>query len=233
MNFLDLGVISYKNALDVQLKLFADAINIKLNNQNLAEKKLPQNNILLCEHTPVFTLGKSGNMENLWLSETLLKEKNIDFFKTDRGGDITFHGLGQLVVYPILDLEQFDMSLRTYIEKLEEIIIQLLKKYDIQTQRQPNASGVWVNEHEKICALGVRSSRHVTMHGLALNVHTDLSYFDYINPCGLTGKMATSIAQQFKPQSKNPPTFEQVKIDFVEIFKANFKEKAPQPPKGE
>jgi lipoyl(octanoyl) transferase len=223
LNFLDLGVISYKNALDVQLKLFENAINQKINTQKLEKNTLSQNtiqnNILLCEHTPVFTLGKSGNMENLWLSETLLKEKNIEFFKTDRGGDITFHGFGQLVVYPILDLEQFDMSLRIYIEKLEEIIIQLLKKYDIQAQRQPNASGVWVNEYEKICALGVRSSRHVTMHGLALNINTDLSYFDYINPCGLTGKSVTSIAQK----SKNSPTFLQVKDDFCAIFKEIFK----------
>lgn len=206
--FQHLGTIAYKDALATQLHLFNNAIAEKLAN------KIPQNTILLCEHLPVYTLGKSGDINNLWLSEQFLQEKKIDFYKTDRGGDITFHGIGQLVVYPILDLEQLNISLRTYIEKLEETIILLLQKYKITSQRQPKASGVWVNEHEKICALGVRSSKYVTMHGLALNVNTDLQYFEYINPCGLTGKSVTSMA---KIWGKNVD-FEQVKMDFCAIF---------------
>ncbi len=213
--FKDLGIVAYADALQMQLALFEKAILEK------SEKKLPQNIILICEHLPVFTLGKSGNMDNLWLSETELKAKNIAFHKTDRGGDITFHGLGQLVAYPILDLEQCNISLRTYIEKLEETVIQLLQKYNIHSSRQANASGVWLNEYKKICALGVRSSRYITMHGLALNVHTDLRYFGYINPCGLTGKSVTSIAQEIQ----NPPTMAQVKSDFCFVFEEVFKVK--------
>lgn len=154
--------------------------------------------LVFCEHNPVYTLGKSGVAENLLVDNQLLREKNVSFFKTDRGGDITFHGPGQIVAYPIFDLEHFQIGLRTYIHLLEEAVILFLADFGLQASRLEGATGVWLDVNptgkpRKICAIGVKSSRFVTMHGLALNINTDLSFYQYINPCGFTDKGVTSL----------------------------------------
>lgn len=192
--FKDLETIEYKKALLYQENLFQNAVQNKLTNtaQNISHY------LLFCEHLPVFTLGKSGKIDNLLLSEKELKEKNIDFFYTNRGGDITFHGQGQLTIYPIFDLEKLNISLREYIFKLEEIIIQFIKKYNLKGERIENAAGIWIEKNRKICAIGVKSSRMITMHGLGFNINTDLTYFDYINPCGFEDKGVGSLAFETK-----------------------------------
>lgn len=190
----DLGVISYAEAWDYQQKLFEEAIARKTAGQEV------QNKLLFCEHPHVITLGKSGHETNLLLSKENLKEKGVEYFQIDRGGDITYHGPGQLVVYPIFDLESFDLGLKKYIRSLEEVVIQLLKEFDISSERLDKGTGVWLEIDKptarKICAIGVRSSRFVTMHGLALNVNTDLSYFSLIHPCGFVEKGVTSIQKE-------------------------------------
>lgn len=192
--FKDLETIEYKKALLYQENLFQNAVQNKLTN---AVQNIPHY-LLFCEHLPVFTLGKSGKIDNLLLSEKELKEKNIDFFYTNRGGDITFHGQGQLTIYPIFDLEKLNISLREYIFKLEEIIIQFIKKYNLKGERIENAAGIWIEKNRKICAIGVKSSRMITMHGLGFNINTDLTYFDYINPCGFEDKGVGSLAFETK-----------------------------------
>ncbi|MDD3787923.1 MAG: lipoyl(octanoyl) transferase LipB [Petrimonas sp.] len=191
----DWGIIPYAQAWEKQQQLFNETINRKTNK----EKNLQR--LILCQHPHVITLGKSGNENNLLLPEQLLKEKDVEYFHIDREGDITYHGPGQLVVYPIFDLDAFGIGLKTYIQKLEEVIIRLLGEYGIKSGRMSKATGVWLDiDHprmaRKICAIGVRSSRFVTMHGLALNVNTDLSYFSLINPCGFMEKGVTSMRQE-------------------------------------
>ena len=190
----DLGVISYAEAWDYQQKLFEEAIARKTAGQEV------QNKLLFCEHPHVITLGKSGHETNLLLSKEKKKKKGVEYFQIDRGGDITYHGPGQLVVYPIFDLESFDLGLKKYIRSLEEVVIQLLKEFDISSERLDKGTGVWLEIDKptarKICAIGVRSSRFVTMHGLALNVNTDLSYFSLIHPCGFVEKGVTSIQKE-------------------------------------
>jgi lipoyl(octanoyl) transferase len=157
-----------------------------------------KNYLLFCEHQPVFTMGKSGKENNLLIEKGLLKQKGIDFFRINRGGDITFHGPGQIVGYPILDLESFGLGIKNYIYLLEESIIRCLKEYNIVAGRLDGATGVWLtsdkpNQARKIAAIGVRASRHITMHGFAFNINTDLSYYQYINPCGFVDKGVTSV----------------------------------------
>jgi lipoyl(octanoyl) transferase len=159
------------------------------------------NFLLFCEHPHVYTIGKSGNNENLLINEQQLKDKGASVYKTNRGGDITYHGPGQIVGYPILDLEDFSLGIRSYIEKLEQAIIDSLADYGIKSERLDGATGVWIDTDKpgktrKICAMGVRASRHVTMHGFAFNVNTDLDYFGYINPCGFTDKGVTSLQKE-------------------------------------
>jgi lipoyl(octanoyl) transferase len=213
VQFEDLGTIDYQSAWLYQERLFKALLIAK------AEKavNLP-NYLLFCEHTPVFTLGKSGKMANLLLDETQLKALGIDFFPINRGGDITFHGQGQITGYPILDLDNFGIGLRQYIERLEEAIILLLKDYNIIAHRIADASGVWIDGNRKICAVGVRSSRMITMHGFAFNVSTDLKYFDYINPCGFTDKGVTSLEHELDERLDLPLVKQQLKEKIVQVF---------------
>ncbi len=196
--FQNLGCIEYEEALAIQKKYFNEQIEFKLTNRDLKKKNTPSQRVLFCEHPPVFTIGKSGFEKNLLVSQEQLKSKNISLHRISRGGDITFHGPGQLVVYPIFDLEQMNIGVRQYIYNLEETVIQVLSEYHIHAERLQGATGIWIDIQQKnivrkICAIGVRVSRGITMHGFALNINTDLSYFNYINPCGFTDKSVTSM----------------------------------------
>ena len=194
MNFEDWGLIEYNQAWEKQEKLFNVTIQQKI-------KELPtQNYLIFCEHPHVYTLGKSGNENNLLLDYIQLQAKNATFVHTNRGGDITYHGPGQLVGYPIFDLEKYNIGLKQYIYNIEEAIIKCLAEYNIICERLEKATGVWMDvgkpDCRKICAIGVRSSRFVTMHGFALNVNTQLEYFCYINPCGFIDKGVTSMQKE-------------------------------------
>ena len=188
--------MEYAEAWSFQEHLFQDILNSKKGQTGHA---IP-NYLLFCEHPHVYTLGKSGSPDNLLIDHMSLEEKGVTFFRTNRGGDITYHGPGQIVGYPILDLESFGLGIRAYIELLEESVIMLLKKYGIGSSRLEGASGVWLDAGKpgarKICAIGVRSSRYVTMHGFAFNVNTELEYYRHINPCGFIDKGVTSMKQE-------------------------------------
>lgn len=193
----DLGLLAYKEAWTYQEQLFQRILDIKINNRKSDTKKETPNFLLFVEHPPVYTLGKSGKMSNLLLSEKTLKEKNAVFYQSNRGGDITFHGPGQIVGYPIFDLENFFTDIHKYLRYLEEAIILTLSDYGLNGERSEGETGVWLDANSsrarKICALGVRSSRWVSMHGFALNANVDLGYFDHIIPCGIQGKSVTSM----------------------------------------
>ena len=215
IKYKDLGLISYADAWEYQEKLFQEI---------LAAKKGPHgitttNHLLFCEHPHVYTLGKSGSENNLLINEQALIDKGATFFRTNRGGDITYHGPGQIVGYPILDLENFGLGIRLYIEILEESVILLLQGYGINATRLEGASGVWLDAADpmkarKICAIGVRSSRFVTMHGFAFNINTDLDFYGNINPCGFTDKGATSMEKELGA----PQDFDKVKLELKEIL---------------
>ena len=216
--FRDLGQMNYKAAWDYQESLLQENVKIKsgvrsrefvvdeINNgkyeknsvQTLNSELPTQNYLLFVEHPPVFTLGKSGNINNVLLSEERCNEKGIQFFKTNRGGDITFHGPQQIVGYPILDLEKFDTDIGHYLRNLEQVVILTLADYGIEAGRSKGETGVWIDpetrgRERKICAIGVRCSRWITMHGFAFNVNTDLSYFNHIIPCGIKNNQVTSL----------------------------------------
>ena len=197
--YKDLGRMAYKECWDYQLSLF-DAILRSKRRDALPEEQVAEQMagwVLFVEHNPVYTLGKSGKAENILFSEQMLQSIGAEFFHIERGGDVTFHGPGQLVGYPILDLEKVGIGLREYIDALEQSVIDLLRLWGIEAGRIAGASGVWIEPEtaraRKICAIGVRSSRYVTMHGFALNVATDMRYFSYINPCGFVDKGVTSL----------------------------------------
>jgi len=200
VSFHDLGQLAYKQAWDYQEKLLNEIIAQKLEfqKQQVSQEQTTSNYLLFVEHPHVFTLGKSGTEDNLLANLMQLKAKNAEFIHTNRGGDITYHGPGQIVGYPILNLDYFAKGIRDYIEKLEEAIILCLNHYGLEGQRLEGATGVWLDplvtgKTRKICAIGVRVSRGVSMHGFAFNVNTDLSYFSLINPCGFTDKKVTSL----------------------------------------
>lgn len=199
VNFKDLGLIDYQKAWDYQEDLFNSIISHKTA-KPLDEKYNPGNYFIFCEHPHVYTLGKSGSEKNMLLDFIQLQAKNAVFIRTNRGGDITYHGPGQIVGYPILDLEQFGLGVKTYIHSIEESIIQTLSHYSIKAERFEGATGVWLDvatlRARKICAIGVRTSRYVSMHGFAFNINTDLNYFNYINPCGFTDKAVTSLSKE-------------------------------------
>jgi lipoyl(octanoyl) transferase len=205
--YKDLAIIEYKEAWSYQEEIFNNVMKGKLN-------KNPQPNFLLfCEHPHVFTLGKSGEEENFLIHQDFLKQIKATYFQTNRGGDITYHGPGQLVGYPILDLERYNVALKDYIYKLEEAIILTLAEYGIKGNHYNGATGVWLDtdiphKTRKICAIGVKASRFVTMHGFALNVNTNLNYFTYINPCGFKDKGVTSMEKELGFQIP----FEEVKL---------------------
>lgn len=193
--YQDCGRIAYAEAWALQHKLFDEILQAK------AERRPTESYLLLCEHNPVFTLGKHGDEDNMLMSEEYLKAQGFDWFRVERGGDVTYHGPGQITGYPILDLETFGIGLRAYIEMLEDVVIELIATLGIKGERKAGATGVWIDSHDpakarKICAIGVRSSRYVTMHGFALNVNNDLAPFSLINPCGFKEGKVTSIAQE-------------------------------------
>lgn len=201
--FTDLGLIDYKEAWDYQASLFNDILAIKSTNRNLPEEEqvITKNFLLFCEHPHVYTLGKSGDSKNLLLDEAALKEVNASYYHINRGGDITYHGPGQLVVYPVIDMENFFTDIHKYMRLLEEAVILTCQSYGIESTRIPGLTGVWLGDAEhqnerKICALGVKTSRWVTMHGLAFNINTDLNYFNHIVPCGIDDKAVTSLQQE-------------------------------------
>jgi lipoyl(octanoyl) transferase len=211
--FQHLGTIDYQAGWDYQEKVFTDIVNRKISNRNLPseEQQITSNYLFFCEHPHVYTLGKSGELNHLLLAEDDLAAHQATFYKINRGGDITYHGPGQLVGYPILDLDNFFTDIHLYLRKLEEAVILTLADYGLQSGRIPGLTGVWLSDNplgeeipvnpRKICALGVKSSRWVTMHGFALNVNTDLSYFNHIVPCGIADKAVTSMAQELgQPQ---------------------------------
>ena len=193
----DLGFKDYKETWDYQEKVFQEILDIKIRNRREERTDETPNYFLYVEHPHVYTLGKSGDLSNLLLSEKQLEEKNATFYKINRGGDITYHGPGQIVGYPILDLENFFTDIHKYLRYLEEAIILTLDEYGIKSGRSEGETGVWLGVGtpfaRKICAMGVRASRWVTMHGFALNVNADLGYFDNIIPCGIKGKAVTSL----------------------------------------
>jgi len=196
MKFLDWGTIDYAQAWSNQEEIFNHIIETKKEGKPTLELE----RVVLCEHPHVYTLGKSGHQNNLLINDEFLSKINATFFKIDRGGDITYHGPGQLVGYPILDLENHHVSLKEYIHIIEEAIIKTIAEYGIVGTRLDGATGVWLDvgtpKARKICAIGVRASKFVTMHGYALNVNTDLSYFNHINPCGFVDKGVTSIQKE-------------------------------------
>ena len=224
IQLIELGLKSYQEALAVQEKLFNQTIGIKRANRNQKKQTPTENYLLWVEHTPVITLGKSGKSEHLLLDENQLNEKGIEYYPTNRGGDITFHGPGQLVGYPILDLDNFFTDIHKYLRFLEEAIILTLEEYGLKGARSDGETGVWLDVGtpfaRKICAMGVKASRWVTMHGFALNINTDLSYFEYIVPCGIQGKAVTSLEKEL---GRNVP-FEEVKtklkVHFADLFEA-------------
>ncbi len=224
IQWIDWGLIDYASAWDKQLGLFDERLKAKLAAVD-GRQSFPDLAVF-CEHPPVYTLGKSGVMENLLVNNCELKERGATFFRTDRGGDITFHGPGQLVVYPVFDLEHGQLGLRTYIYKLEEAVIRMLDTYGLKAGRLEKATGVWLDPDvpgraRKICAIGVKCSRHITMHGLALNINTDLSFFRAINPCGFVDKGVTSLSME---TGGVPVSFETCKQRLFSTMKAVFAE---------
>jgi lipoyl(octanoyl) transferase len=197
INLTDLGLKDYKEVWDFQSELLQEIVATKTENRKNQLQKSTQNHFLFVEHPHVYTLGKSGNLSNLLLNEVQLATKGATFYKINRGGDITYHGPGQIVGYPILDLENFFTDIHKYLRLLEETIILTLADFDLQGERSPGETGVWLDVGtpfaRKICAMGIRSSRWVTMHGFALNANVDLGYFDNIIPCGIRGKSVTSM----------------------------------------
>ncbi len=201
VTFEYLGLIDYKEAWDYQESLFNKVVAAKQANRNREEKNPTPNYLLFCQHPHVYTLGKSGKDSNLLISEDFLKSKGATLYRINRGGDITYHGPGQIVGYPILDLDNFGLSIKSYIHNLEEVIIRSIARFGITASCLDGATGVWLDADKqakarKICAIGVRTSHWVSMHGFALNVNTDLAYFDYIVPCGIQGKAVTSMEKE-------------------------------------
>ena len=203
VTFIDWGNIAYKEACDKQETLFKEKVDCKFVNRSLAESEqvLPQNHLIFCEHPHVYTLGKSGSENHLLVNEAFLQKIGATYIPINRGGDITYHGPGQLVGYPILDLEQFFTDIHKYLRFLEEAVILTLAEYGIKGERYEGFTGVWLDVDDqlkarKICAMGVRCSRWVTMHGFAFNVNTNLDYFSHIVPCGIDDKQVTSLQKE-------------------------------------
>ena len=235
--FKDLGIIEYKTAWDYQETLLNENVRIKseLRNASLTthgsgltsqgSQLTTTNYFLLCEHPPVYTLGKSGKKENVLMNDDELAANDIAFFNTNRGGDITFHGPQQIVGYPILDLEKYYTDIGKYLRNLEEMIILTLAEYGIKGGRSKGETGVWIDEdipgrERKICAIGVRCSRWITMHGFALNVNTDLGYFNHIIPCGIHNKQVTSMQKELGDKIDYSEVKEKIKRNFEKIFES-------------
>ena len=220
--FQDWGLLDYQQAWDRQEQVFLEAVQTKTQNRNNNTDYPVKNHLIFVEHPHVYTLGKSGKPENLLLDEAGLKEKSASYYKINRGGDITYHGPGQLVGYPILDLDNFFTDIHLYLRTLEEAVIFTLADYGIKGGRYEGYTGVWLdadNERaRKICAMGVRCSRWVTMHGLAFNVNTDLSYFNNIVPCGIDDKDVTSMERELRYKLDIDEVKQKLKIHIAELF---------------
>jgi len=231
--FEDLGIVDYKTAWDYQEKLLQENVSIKSELRKLQSigdepwsmdhGPSTTNHFLLCEHPPVYTLGKSGNKDNVLMSDEELEENHIEFYNTNRGGDITFHGLQQIVGYPILDLEKYYTDIGKYLRNLEEVVILTIADYGIKGERSSGETGVWIDtsikgRERKICAIGVRCSRWITMHGFALNVNTDLGYFNNIIPCGIENKQVTSIEKELGHKVDYGEVKEKIKQNFEKVF---------------
>lgn len=241
--FRDLGQIEYRDAWDLQEKLLQQNVQVKaeirsrqtapesraatangpLTLGNEEDRPSTTNYLLFVEHPPVYTLGKSGAIENVLISEEERAIKGINFYHTNRGGDITFHGREQLVGYPILDLENFYTDIGKYLRNLEEVIIATMADYGLKGERSPGETGVWLDaaipgKERKICAMGIRCSRWITMHGFAFNVNTDLSYFDYIIPCGIQNKQVTSLQKELGRALNMNEVKGRVKVHFERVF---------------
>ncbi len=224
---LDWGNISYKEAWQKQEELFRATIDRKISNRIVEEQRqtITDNFLVLCEHPHVYTLGKSGSIDNLLLDDQQLKQKGIEFFKINRGGDITYHGPGQIVGYPILDLDNFFTDIHKYLRFLEEAVIRTLAEYDIESGRLDGATGVWIEPENpakarKICALGIRSSRWVTMHGWAFNLNTNLDYFGFIIPCGIDDKQVTSMQKELGRFVEPQEVKSKLLAHFMQLFEA-------------
>lgn len=224
VEFLDWGLVRYQEAWERQDVLLTEGVVIKTNNRKFPDQPAltPKNYLVFCEHPHVYTLGKSGSLDNLLLSEAQLAEKGIDFYKINRGGDITYHGPGQIVGYPIFDLEQFRPDIHEYLRKMEESCIQTLAEYGIESGRIDGLTGVWLDvdgpNPRKIMAIGVRCSRWITMHGFAFNVNTDLSLFDNIIPCGIDDKGVTSIAKELGHAVDIEEVKEKMKAHMADLY---------------
>ena len=220
--FQDWGLLDYQQAWDRQEQVFSETVQAKTQNRNNNTTDPVKNHLIFVEHPHVYTLGKSGKPENLLLDEAGLKRKNASYYKINRGGDITYHGPGQLVGYPILDLDNFFTDIHLYLRTLEEAVIFTLADYGIKGGRYEGYTGVWLdadNERaRKICAMGVRCSRWVTMHGLAFNVNTDLSYFNNIVPCGIDDKDVTSMERELRYKLDIDEVKQKLKIHIAELF---------------
>lgn len=247
VTFIDLERIDYKQAWDYQEKLFNEIVAIKMANRNNSQQSTisehPTNSnqhptinnqqptpsyLIFCEHPHVYTLGSSGNKEHLLISEQQLKQKNATYYKINRGGDITYHGPGQLVGYPILDLDNFFTDIHKYLRYLEEMVIRMLSEYGITAGRSKGETGVWLDadnplKARKICAMGVRASRWVTMHGFALNVNVDLNYFGNIIPCGIVDKAVTSMDKELGRKVDETEVKRKLKKHFVDLFECELK----------
>jgi len=220
--FKDIGLIEYKKAWEFQKVFFNKTLEIKSKNRNEGTNIKTENYLIFCEHPHVYTLGNSGNQNNLLVNEEYLKSRDASFYKTNRGGDITYHGPGQIVGYPIFDLDNFFNDIGKYLRLLEECIILTLAEYGIKGERSKGETGVWIdvggNNSRKICALGIKTSRWVSMHGFAFNVNTDLSFFENIIPCGINDKQVTSLQKELGEEINIQTAKDKLKKNVERVF---------------
>ncbi|MFZ9587501.1 MAG: lipoyl(octanoyl) transferase LipB [Crocinitomicaceae bacterium] len=218
----DLGLIDYKEAWDFQESLLKKSVDIKILNRTNETQNVPENYLLFCEHPHVYTLGKSGKPEHLLLNEDQLEQASARYYKINRGGDITYHGPGQLVMYPIIDLEQFFTDIHKYMRFLEEAVILTLGDYGISAGRYDGLTGVWINPNQatarKICAMGVKCSRWITMHGIGFNVNSDLNYFSNIIPCGIDDKAVTSLEKELGRKVSMEEVKQRLRVHMEVVF---------------
>jgi len=226
VHFNDLGTIDYKEAWDFQEKLFAETIQLKIQKRNGESDEETLNHLLFCEHPHVYTLGKSGKESHLLVQGEGLQEINATYYKINRGGDITYHGPGQLVAYPIFDLEYFFTDIHKYMRYLEDAVIKTIADYGVVGDRVDGLTGVWIDgdttKARKICAMGVKSSRWVTMHGIGFNVNSNLSYFNHIVPCGIDDKAVTSLQNELNRALPMEEVKEKLKHYLAEIFEYDY-----------
>jgi lipoyl(octanoyl) transferase len=229
VKYIDLGLVDYKQAWEYQEKLFNEIVATKVSNRTAAPglQRPTSNYLLFCQHPHVYTLGNSGNKDNLLINEEELEQKNASYYKINRGGDITYHGPGQVVGYPILDLDNFFTDIHKYLRYLEEMVIRTLAEYDVHAGRSSGETGVWLDPEDpgrarKICAMGVRASRWVTMHGFALNANVNLDYFGNIIPCGIQDKAVTSLHKELGRPVEEEELKRKLKKHFSQLFECEF-----------